>query len=551
MTVNLFSMIFFLVLQIGVCQNLMDQRQKPVSLFSKKNLSSYLNVLGNDSLEGRGTGSIGEIKAAEFLSSRFSEIGLVPIGEDNSYFQSIPLHGSKPLPESELKIYHDKESLLLNLNEDYLLFTSGEQTFVPLPAPLVFVGYGIIAPEYDYNDYQSMGVEGKIVVFVDGEPISNDEDYFAGESPTPYSFPDAKQRIALARGAVGSILIPIIENYSERRWTKTINEFSFEHVSLASTVNKNLSILFNPAKSSVLFKSAMFSLDDISGMHYENKMQSFDLNCTASFNGVFEERDFLSANIVGMIEGSDPKLKDTYILISAHYDHLGIGTAVSGDSIYNGVLDNAIGAAGLLEIARVFKLSNTNLKRSIIFLLTAAEEKGLLGSIHYTLSPLKPLYKTIANVNIDGMAYLDEFNSVIGIGAEYSSLDKYFEQTLSLLNLKGGDIPLQFERWKSFYQSDQIAFASAGIPSIIIYEAIDFKNLSKETATEIFIKYSTNIYHSPFDDLSQEINYSASIQHLHFIYNFVTLLANSETEPIWNDDSPFMLARLRSIAERR
>lgn len=551
MTAKLISMIIILLLQIGVCQNLMDERQKPVSLFSKTNLSSYLNVLGHDSLLGRGTGSIGEIKAAEFLSSKFSEIGLLPIGDNNSYFQSIPLHGSKPLPESELKIHHEKESYSLSLNDDYLLYTSGEQTFIPVPSQLVFVGYGISAPEYDYNDYQSINVEGKIAVFIDGEPISNDENYFAGEKPTLYSFPDAKQRIAFARGAVGSILIPLTENFSEWKWEKNINEFSFEHVSLASTVNKNLSILFNPAEAGILFKSAQFNLDDINKMHHENKMQSFNLNCIASFNGVFEERDFLSSNIIGMIEGSDPELKDSYILISAHYDHLGIGPAISGDSIYNGVLDNAIGAAGLLELARAFKLPNANLKRSVIFLLTAAEEKGLLGSIYYTLSPIKPLYKTVTNLNIDGLAYLDEFNSLIGIGTEYSSLKNDFEETIKLQQLKIGEVPLQFESWKSFYQSDQIAFASAGIPSIIIYEAINFKNLSDEQSTEKFIKYSRDIYHSPFDDLSQEINLSATIQHLLFIYNFVLTLANSIAAPTWNDDAPFLLARLRSIAEKR
>lgn len=543
------SVLFFF--GAGLCQNLSDDLNRHAKIFSKSNLHTYLSVLGHDSLLGRGTGSIGEIKAAEFLSSKFSEIGLLPIGDNNSYFQSIPLHGSKPLQESELKIYHEKESYSLSLNDDYLLYTSGEQTFIPVPSQLVFVGYGISAPEYDYNDYQSINVEGKIAVFIDGEPTSNDENYFAGEKPTLYSFPDAKQRIAFARGAVGSILIPLTENFSEKKWKKNINEFSFEHVSLASTVNKNLSILFNPAKAGMLFESAQFNLDDISKMHHENKMQSFNLNCIASFNGVFKERDFLSSNIVGMIEGSDPELKDSYILISAHYDHLGIGPAISGDSIYNGVLDNAIGVAGLLELARTIFQTKSNLKRSVIFLLTAAEEKGLLGSIYYTLSPIKPLYKTIANVNIDGLAYLDEFNSLIGIGTEYSSLKNDFEETIKLQHLKIGEVPLQFESWKSFYQSDQIAFASAGIPSLIIYEAIDFKYLSKEQSTEKFIEYSRDIYHSPFDDLNQEINLSATIQHLLFIYNFVLTLANSEAAPTWNDDAPFLLARLRSIAEKR
>ena len=224
-----------------------DNNNKPTYLFSKDNIRASLNFLGSDSLQGRGTGSIGEEIAAKFIANNFLEMGLKPLGADNNYFQYIPMHGSIPQDQSELAIHYTDTSYSFKINRDYLLYTSGEQTFISSSSPLVFVGYGIVAPEFDYNDYQQIDVQGKIAVFLEGEPISNESFYFKGEAPTIYSLPEAKQRIALGRGAVGSILIPSKKNYTDEQWVNTINEFSFENVTLASSVNKNLSILINPS----------------------------------------------------------------------------------------------------------------------------------------------------------------------------------------------------------------------------------------------------------------------------------------------------------------
>ncbi len=528
-----------------------DVVDKPIQLFSGDSLRKYLNILGNDSLQGRGTGSVGLEETAKFIASKYSEYGLKPMADNNSYFQYIPMHGSLPLAASELKINYRDESYSLELKKDYLLFTSGEQAFIPVPSSLVFVGYGISAPEFDYNDYQQIDIQGKIAVFIEGEPQSDDDYYFNGETPTIYSLPEAKQRIALSRGAVGSILIPLDRDFSDAKWEKTINEFSFEIVSLASSVNKNLSILMNAVSARILFQNSIFDLADINKMNEENNMQSFHLNCELSFNGTFKERDFLSSNVIGLLEGNDDQLKDSYIIISAHYDHLGVGAEINGDSIYNGVLDNAIGVSGLLELVRTFSDLKPRLKRSILFICLTAEEKGLLGSQYYVSSPILPLYECIANLNIDGLASFDEFKSIIGIGSEYSSLKEILKDVSERRGIIETDIPDQFENWISYYQSDQASFAQAGIPSILIYEGVDPKYKSKEEALKWFINYSNNIYHSPFDDLDQYINFNATIQHLMVLYDFVTTLGNSNKKPQWNEDSPFLQARLRSIAEKR
>ncbi len=270
-----------------------------------------------------------------------------------------------------------------------------------------------------------------------------------------------------------------------------------------------------------------------------------------SFKGKFKERDFLSPNIIGIIKGNDKELNNSYLIITAHYDHLGIGKPVKGDSIYNGASDNAMGDAGLLEIARIMEQNKSKISRSIIFILLTGEEKGLLGSTYYTDNPVVPIYKTVANINIDGLAFYDKFKSVIGVGSNYSTLKDFLKKSTDKLNLKLTGIPYEFEGGESFFMSDQIAFAMAGIPSILIAEGPDYIHHSKDESINMLINYSKNIYHSPQDDLSQVINLDAVVEHLKVILSMCFDLCNSDKVPEWNQGSPFLYARLKAKAEKR
>ncbi|HVO72376.1 MAG TPA: M28 family peptidase, partial [Ignavibacteriaceae bacterium] len=359
---------FLLLAPLVLTQLPAQNRSSPAAgLFSKTELEKHLSVLGNDSLMGRGTGSEGEMKAAVYIKNELEKTGIKP-AVNNSFYQEIPLIGSTPLKNSKLTLYAEKKSDELKLNEDYLLYYTGQQTFIPNPIPLVFVGYGIIAPEFDYNDYQSVDVEGKIAVMISGEPVSNDPRYFKGEDESIYSLPESKQRLAISRGASGSIIIPLKQNWTDSDWVYFRKQFAFENVILPYNVTNNLSLLLNPKKAEDLFSGTGVAFGEILKMHNSGSMKSFPLNVKLSFSGAFREREFISRNIIGMIEGNDPVLKDTYLLVSAHYDHLGTGTAVKGDSIYNGVLDNAIGVGAVLELAKILKAEQNILKRSVIFL---------------------------------------------------------------------------------------------------------------------------------------------------------------------------------------
>lgn len=508
----------------------------------------HLQFLASDELEGRGLGSRGIKLAANYLAERFNEYDLKKIPYTDSYFQEIPFIGSTTLSSSEFNFYIDEKVISLKYSDDYFLYKSGQQTFIPLPTELVFVGYGIVAPEFDYNDYQAVDITGKIAVFLDSEPLSNDRDFFNGNEISYYSFAEVKRQTALQRGAAGTILIPF-ERYSG--WENVTKDFAKEDIRLAYDLTSNFSVIINPAIAELIFKGSQYLFDDIIEMHQKHQMKSFPLKTKINFRGNFKERAFVDKNIVGILPGSDDKLKDSYLIISAHYDHLGIGSPIQNDSIYNGALDNAIGVSVLIELARAFSSLNTKPTRTIIFIALTGEESGLLGSIYYTDNPVFPLYKTIANVNIDGIAFFRDFESVIGVGSEYSSLKNNLIEAAERYQISVEKIPEEFEQLTSFTNSDQYTFASVGVPSILVLEGLQNRTKSREEVLQSFIEYFELRYHTPKDDLNQFIDEVAAERHTKILFDLCYHIANSVDEPKWKSDSPFLKARLRSIAEKK
>ena len=533
-------------------QFLYSQTPRTDSRINSDNIMGHTSILGSDMFQGRGTGTSGETKAAEYISANLAKFGIIPIGDRKTFYQNIPMHGSVPQSSCELILSDNVSNTVLELGRDYLLYETGAETYIANPIPLVFVGYGIIAPEFDYNDYLRVNVQNKVVVFLEGEPQSEDLNFFNGSKSTIYSYPESKQRIAISRGAKGSIMIPMQDDTVNFDWKDWVQEFAFEHVTLAYSVSSHMSALFNPELADYLFSNAVYDYEQVMSMHEQGKISSFELNLKISFNGVFEERDFIGRNVVGMIKGRNHEIEDTYIIISAHYDHLGIGPSVNGDSIYNGVLDNALGVAALLEIGRSFSALNVKPKRSLLFLFLTGEEKGLLGSTYYADHPVRPLYKTVAAVNIDGIAAFDEFYDIIGVGSELSTLGRDLITVSNLSGLKVSTIPPDyFYESESVNRSDQFSFIKAGIPAILLTEGLHYKNTTYSAGIDRLIQWTKNIYHTPLDDLNQEINYRAANQHTQLIFDFLLFVANKTEPPRWNPGSPYINAQLQSIAEKR
>ncbi|MBP9211325.1 MAG: hypothetical protein KBF97_00925, partial [Bacteroidetes bacterium] len=288
------------------------------SLFtiSPDSLRRHITILSDDAMEGRGTGTPGAERAARYIEEALRSYGLRPAPGMNGFRQSFPLHGSRPADGTEFTLYLPKDSYALRLQEDYVLYSAGAQTFLPTSVRMVFVGYGIVAPDYDYNDYQSVDVTNAIVVFLSGEPQSTDDSYFDGARLTDHASFVRKQKTALARGAKGSILVASPSDRSMDDWYEQQRHFLFEEVRLITAPSENLNILLNPKLTPFLFTDAPYTFEEIAQLEQKGRMKSFPLSLRAAFQGRFRERDFLSSNIIGMIEGSDPALKGSALLLA-------------------------------------------------------------------------------------------------------------------------------------------------------------------------------------------------------------------------------------------
>lgn len=515
--------------------------------FSQVLFQQHLDVLGSDRLQGRGTGTEGELMAARYLAQLLQNSGVLPAQQNNSYFQQIPMHGSRALSGSSYDLYTPSDSLQFQIGDDFLVENTGQLQLLLRPMELVFAGYGIIAPEYDYNDYQSLDARGKIVVYLDGEPSSNDENYFDGESPSVYSFSDSKRRIALSRGAVGSILIS--ESKENGSWDKKRLSYGFEEVKLAYSPTSLLNILVPFEVAESFFIGAQYSLQQIQQLNKRGDMRSFPLASRIRFNGKYAERDFVARNVIGVIPGKDKRLADEYLLLTAHYDHLGIGPPMNGDSIYNGVFDNAAGVAALLEIGRM--IAQQPLRRSVLLLFVSGEERGLLGSLYYVDHTARALHKTIANINIDGISVFEPFREVIGVGGGFSNLGELLRDVASESGIQMIEEGELLNTKLLFTRSDQIAYASAGIPSILVIEGDLYESSDRSSGRNRMEKWVEEIYHTPFDDLSQPINYSAVEQHVLLLEKFARRVATADKEISWNPGIPYRVERFRSRAENR
>ncbi len=541
--------VLMLVASVGVAA---DGRLTAIAAsVDPERLEAHASFLGSDELVGRAPGTTGGDRAAAYIAGQLAALGLEPLGDGGSFLQQVPLHGVTALPESRLEIDSLGSRRELALGDDYLLFTAGSQTLVPAFVPMVFVGYGIVAPEFDYNNYADIDVAGKVVVYLAGEPPSDDPGFFAAGKPTVYASPEVKKRIALSRGARGGVLIPTIAESAGARWERTRRDFEFDNLSLAYAVPGHLSLMLHPRHAQWLFADALYDWQEVREMERRGVLRSFHLPVRLRFEGRFRSRDVLSPNVVARLAGRDPRLAATAVVVSAHWDHLGVGPEVAGDAIYNGVVDNALGVAGVLEIARVLATADRRPLRPVIFLLTTAEEAGLLGSQFFLDHPPLPPSRMAANINVDGLAFIEPFDDVIGAGAELSTLGERLERVAAALGLAVSRLPDVFWSSESFARSDQLAFAERGVPSILVSEGFRWQRRSEDEAIAATVRWLEEIYHSPADDLAQPLDWAAARDHAGLLAALVYAVADDLREPSWCPGAPYAYERLLSLAMDR
>lgn len=520
-------------------------------VINENTLRADIKYLSDDLLEGRGTGARGGELAAKYIAAQMEELGLKGAGQKGSFFQPVSLVGVKADPKTSLTISSNGKRESYKFAEEFVAFTGAQTENVSIDADLVFVGYGIDAPEQKWNDYKGSAddYKGKVLVMMVNDPpaTSSEPNLFGGRALTYYGRWTYKFEEAARRGAAGVILIHTDES-AGYPWSVVRTSNGSWRFDIArgdgnkSPYLKMRSWVTNDTAQKIM-RLAGQDLDELRRKAASRDFQPVKLNAKASIEIKSEVKRVESMNVAGILQGRDARLRDEYVIYSAHWDHLGIGEPNKrGDNIYNGAVDNASGVASVLAIAEAFsKLPpNERPRRSILFLFPTAEEQGLLGAEWYSTHPLVPLNKTAANVNLDSMNILGRTNDFEPLGAERSSLMRVVEAVARdrKMTVKPDSRPEQ----GSFYRSDHFPFAKVGVPSISLKEGLDFVGRPKEWGDQQFKAYNTANYHQPSDEYSDSWNFEGMIQETMIALEIGRRIADMDEMPRFNPDDEFSKA---------
>jgi Zn-dependent M28 family amino/carboxypeptidase len=498
-------------------------------------IRAHMQFLSDDLMEGRETGTRGYMLAANYIRSQFEALGLKPGGTNGSYFQQVPLRRARlNRDQSSFVVKRNGKKVKLDWDTDYVMRGNPMYEKTAIEAPVVFVGYGVTAPQFNHDDYAGVDVKGKIVMVLYGAPESLPSSERAHFSPT-----DQKERMAAAHGAQGVLVVwagPMEKRTPFKRFGGYVQSPRMQWLNAQgqpSDVNpaiKGEAYLSSDAARK-LFEGAAQTFDQAQAAAAEGKGKVIDLPITASILLVSQFENLQSPNVAGILTGSDPKLKDEYVLYTAHADHLGIGTPKNGDNIYNGALDNASGTAALIETAHAFVTMNPQPRRSIMFVAVTGEEEGLLGSEYFAQNPTVPIDNIVANINMDELPMVFDFKDVVALGAEHSTLGPMINSIAKAEGLEVSPDPLPEENF--FVRSDQYSLVKKGVPAVAITGGEKATDPSKNGG-EIERAWIKNYYHSPQDDMNQPLDYNAAAKYTRMNFALGYAVANQDTRPTWN-----------------
>jgi Zn-dependent M28 family amino/carboxypeptidase len=503
-------------------------------------VKAHVAYLASDRLEGRGPGTRGEFLATEYIAAEFKKAGLKPIGERGTYLQPVPLVRVVTNPKSTLRATKGETTLDIPCEEGFSGTSQTQNELEEFDAEAVFVGHGITAPEFEWEDYQNTDVKGKIVVLFTNEPPSNDPKFFGGTALTYYGRWTYKFEEAARRGAKACFIIhtPATAGYP----------YSVVRPLDGAQLKRQ------PGQPALAFagwlsRESGEKLLGLAGRTVDGALKAADTKGFKPYSLGFNLKGhiptriekIISNNVVGMLEGSDPVLKSEAVIFTAHWDHLGVGRAVLGDAIYNGAADNATGCGLLIELARAWSAWSPRPKRSAIFLAVTAEEKGLLGSKYYTHNPLIPLGKTALDLNFDMILPLGVMESVVVNGAERTTIWPTVQATAEKNHLEIE--PDQRAHLGVFFRSDHFSFAQAGVPAFSVAEGMKIKGKPKEFASKAMKEFNDKAYHSPQDELKPEWDFSGFPVLARFAIDVARDVANADGLPTWNRGDEFRPAR--------
>jgi len=509
-------------------------------------IRAHVRFLSHDLLEGRGTGQRGGDIAAEYIATQFALYGLKPAGENGTYMQKVPMVGVMTLPETTFTL-EPATGGPINLKQldDYVASNQTQTAEADLNADIVYVGYGIEAPEYNWNDYKDADVRGKVLLMLVNEPPSEDEKFFKGKVLTYYGRWTYKFEEAARKGAAGVILIHKTEMASYG-WDVVRNSWSSEEDYLKADGAPKLTVA-SWVQLDVAKKLATASGMSLDKMMLDARSRDFKpvpLQGKLQAHIVSKVRPFESNNVIGMVAGSDTKLKDQAVLYTAHYDHLGIVPGQPGDNIYNGALDNATGCGILLELSRTFSAAAKKPGRSILFAAVTGEEKGLLGSEHLGKHPPIPAGKITLDLNYDDVPPLGSPEEVEVSGSERTTFFPVVQATAAEFKL--AIRPDARPEAGHFYRSDPFSLARVGVPAFSINEGMKYKGHDSTWGMKQAEEYTAKHYHQPSDEYHPEMDFVGDAVMARFGFALGWVAASQSQEVSWTKGDEFLPAREKS-----
>jgi hypothetical protein len=493
---------------------------------------SHIEYLASDDLQGRNTGSEGHLKAARYIAGEFERSGLKPAGT-TGYFQ--------PMKFDVKEIAEDRSSLALVVSGETKPLVLGDDATLALrgdiqedtQAPAVFAGFGLKVPEKNYDDLAGLDVKGKIVVFLSGGPAS-----IPGPLKSHYSSAGERWKYLKAAGAVG---IATIQNpkamdipWARSRLARLMPSMSLADPALDESKGLRVSININPERADEFFASTGHTIAEIlAAADGEKPLPRFPLAATIKVHVQLKKSQVESQNVAGLLAGTDPKLKNEYVVLTAHLDHIGVGMPINGDSIYNGAMDDASGIASILEIARLIHESGAKLRRSVIFLAVTGEEKGLQGSRYFAAHPTVNEKNIVADINLDMFLPLHSLHYIEVQGLAESTLG---DDIRAVATQAGIELQSDKEPQRNlFIRSDQYSFIRKGIPAL----AFKFGYLPGSAEEKLHKDWLKERYHAPSDDLKQPVDKTAAAEFNQIILDLAERVANAEGRPQWKADSFF------------
>lgn len=518
-----------------------QEQQQDVAFAPDTNrIKSHLFFLADDLLEGRDTGSRGHDIASLYIATEFAKYGLKPMGTDG-YMQSVDFRKATLVQESPaLTLTRDSAETKFKYPKEYLTGPDLLNTDTSLQGEMVFAGYGIVADELEHNDYDGLDVDGKIVVILSGKPKS-----FPSEMGAHLASGSQKAQYAVDRGAIGMISVTTPTAEKVRPYQSRLSYIHTPRLAWLDESDKPANT-FEQIKGSAflsegaarqLFDGAKMSLDEIYAMLEKDETpKGFDIPGEISLNKQSKHSQITSPNVVAAVEGSDPALKDEYVVFSAHSDHIGFAKTVKKDNINNGAMDNASGTAIMLETARLFSQMDKKPKRSILFVSVTGEEKGLLGADYFAHNPTVPVENMVANVNLDMPILTYEFADVIAFGASHSDMKASVTEAAN-----NAGIELSPDPWPEqalFTRSDHYAFVKQGVPSVFLVPGLKSKDPEVD-GSKVFGQFLSTNYHKPSDDVNQDFNWDAARTFAEVNAQIGHTLATQEKAPSWNEGDFF------------